>query len=118
MSTEDVKKALLHCGKTNRCEGCPCREDGMLCINKSLNSALEAIVELEERVAIMRESMESLEKQLDDSDRINVVRCSECQYWQPPTYAEQEDGSTIGHCTAALNGQQTDAYWFCADGIR
>lgn len=49
---------------------------------------------------------------------VNVVRCSECQYWQPPTYAEQEDGSTIGHCTAALNGQQTDAYWFCADGTR
>lgn len=51
-------------------------------------------------------------------EAVNVVRCSECQYWQPPTHAEQEDGSTVGHCTAALNGQQTDAYWFCADGTR
>lgn len=51
-------------------------------------------------------------------EAVNVVRCSECQYWNPPTYAEQEDGSTVGHCTAALNGQQTDAYWFCADGMR
>lgn len=51
-------------------------------------------------------------------EAVNVVRCSECQYWQPPTYAEQEDGSTVGHCTAALNGQQTDACWFCADGTR
>lgn len=51
-------------------------------------------------------------------EAVNVVRCSECQYWQPPTYAEQEDGSTVGHCTAALDGQQTDAYWFCADGTR
>lgn len=63
-------------------------------------------------------TIEALEKRPDDSDRINVVRCSECQYWNPPTYAEQEDGSTVGHCTAALNGQQTDAYWFCADGTR
>ena len=51
-------------------------------------------------------------------EAVNVVRCSECQYWNPPTYEEQEDGSTVGHCTAALNGQQTDAYWFCADGTR
>ena len=51
-------------------------------------------------------------------DAVPVVRCEDCQYWQPPTYQEQEDGSTVGHCTAALNGQQTDAYWFCADGTR
>ena len=51
-------------------------------------------------------------------DAVHVVRCEDCQYWQPPTRAEQEDGSTVGHCTAALNGQQTDAYWFCADGTR
>lgn len=51
-------------------------------------------------------------------EAVNVIRCSECQYWQPPTYQEQEDGSTVGHCTAALDGQQTDAYWFCADGAR
>ena len=58
---------------------------------------------------------------IDDAptiDAVPVVRCEECCYWQPPTNAEQEDGSTVGHCTAALNGQQTDAYWFCADGTR
>ena len=58
---------------------------------------------------------------IDDAptiDAVKVVRCEDCQYWQPPTYTEQEDGSTVGHCTAALNGQQTDAYWFCADGTR
>ena len=58
---------------------------------------------------------------IDDAptiDAVPVVRCEDCQYWQPPTYQEQEDGSTVGHCTAALNGQQTDAYWFCADGTR
>lgn len=46
-----------------------------------------------------------------------VVRCEECCYWQPPTYQEQEDGSTVGHCTAACKGQ-TDMNWFCADGTR
>ena len=50
-------------------------------------------------------------------DVVTVVRCSECQYWQPPTYQEQEDGSTVGHCTAACKGQ-TDMNWFCADGTR
>lgn len=66
------------------------------------------------------ETMDAMEE-IDNAptiEAVNVVRCSECQYWQPPTYAEQEDGSTVGHCTAALDGQQTDAYWFCADGTR
>lgn len=57
-------------------------------------------------------------KKAMNADVVQVVRCEECCYWQPPTYQEQEDGSTVGHCTAALNGQQTDAYWFCADGTR
>ena len=62
--------------------------------------------------------MMKLVKHAPTIDAVKVVRCEDCQYWQPPTYAEQEDGSTVGHCTAALNGQQTDAYWFCADGTR
>lgn len=62
--------------------------------------------------------MRNLIKHAPTIDAVPVVRCEECCYWRPPTNAEQEDGSTVGHCTAALNGQQTDAYWFCADGTR
>lgn len=135
MSTEDVKKALLHCGKTNRCEGCPCREDGMLCINKALNNALEAIVELEERVAIMRESMESLEKRcntldaleqrcktlealekrLKDPDRINVTHCKDCKHLF--------DGEQTENCcdvlmekTGWMHEISVSPDWYCADG--
>ena len=62
MSVEEVKVTLLHCGKTNRCEGCPCREDGMRCINKAINNAFEAILELEERIAKLTKSMEEMHK--------------------------------------------------------
>ena len=57
MSVEEVKVTLLHCGKTNRCEGCPCREDGMRCINHAINNAFDAILELEERIAKLTKSM-------------------------------------------------------------
>ena len=62
MSVEEVKVTLLHCGKTNRCEGCPCREDGMRCINHAINNAFEAILELEERIAKLTKSMEEMHK--------------------------------------------------------
>lgn len=60
MSVEEVKITLLHCGKTNRCEGCPCREDGMRCINNAINNAFNAILELEERIAKLTKSMEEM----------------------------------------------------------
>lgn len=57
MSVEEVKVTLLHCGKTNRCEGCPCQNDGMRCINNAINNAFNAILELEERIAKLTKSM-------------------------------------------------------------
>lgn len=135
-AAERVKKAVEVC--KDRCSPyCPYWTEDE-CRTLILTDCAEAIAERDERIAIMQESMETLEKRcnaldaleqrcnamealekrLDDSDRVKVVRCADCVYWQPPTYAEQEDGSTVGHCTATLNGQQTDAYWFCADGAR
>lgn len=114
-STEVLKAQMEKCIVSD-CKDCP-YTDAQICDTAMTKDALEYIESLEERIAIMQESMEALEKQLDDSDRIKVVRCSECQYWQPPTYVEQEDGSTVGHCTAACKGQ-TDMNWFCADGTR
>lgn len=57
MSVEEVKITLLHCGKTNRCEGCPFRESGMRCIQKAINSAFDAIMELEARIDKLTKSM-------------------------------------------------------------
>lgn len=56
-----------------------------------------------------------------DPDRVRVVRCSDCRYWEPPTDIEADDGSTAGHCRndyAPCQNQQTDMDWFCADGER
>ena len=54
MSVEEVKITLLHCGKTNRCEGCPCQNDGMRCINNAINNAFSAILELEQHIAELK----------------------------------------------------------------
>ncbi len=56
-----------------------------------------------------------------DSDRVRVVRCRDCRFWQPPTDIEVDDGSTAGRCRnnyAPCQNQQTDMNWFCADGER
>lgn len=58
MSIEEVKITLLHCGKTNRCEGCPCHGEGMQCIHKALLDALDAILELEKKVNQLSEVSE------------------------------------------------------------
>jgi hypothetical protein len=53
-----------------------------------------------------------------DPDRVRVVRCSDCRFWEPPTDFEADDGCTAGHCRndyGACANQQTDMNWFCAD---
>jgi hypothetical protein len=60
-------------------------------------------------------------KQPDDLDRVRVVRCSDCRFWEPPTDIEADDGCTAGHCRndyGACQNQKTEMDWFCADGER
>lgn len=69
---------------------------------------------------VNRLKMDALEL-LSDPDRVRVVRCSDCRFWEPPTDIEADDGSTMGHCRndyAPCQNQQTDMNWFCADGER
>lgn len=52
---------------------------------------------------------------------INVVRCEDCICWENPSEIEKQDGSTMGHCRnhyGACADKQTDALWFCADGVK
>ena len=52
---------------------------------------------------------------------VNVVRCENCGWWEAPSKAEQQDGSTIGRCRHAYGvccNEQTDATWFCANGVK
>lgn len=53
-----------------------------------------------------------------DSDRVKVVRCSDCRFWEPEN---AEEGDSYGRCRndyAPCQNQQTDMNWFCADGER
>lgn len=53
-----------------------------------------------------------------DSDRVRVVRCLDCRFWEPEN---AEEGDSYGHCRndyAPCQNQQTDMNWFCADGER
>lgn len=53
-----------------------------------------------------------------DSDRVRVVRCSDCRFWEPEN---AEEGDSYGRCRndyAPCQNQQTDMNWFCADGER
>lgn len=53
-----------------------------------------------------------------DSDRVKVVRCRDCRFWEPEN---AEEGDSYGRCRndyAPCQNQQTDMNWFCADGER
>ena len=70
---------------------------------------------------LMATGLKNAVEKLKEYDGIHVVRCGHCQYWEPPSKAEAEDGSTIGHCRndyAPCQNQQTDIDWFCASAER
>lgn len=51
-------------------------------------------------------------------DRVEVVRCAECVYWQPDN---AEEGDSYGRCRnhyTPCENQQTESMWFCANGER
>ena len=55
-------------------------------------------------------------KQPEDPDRVEVVRCRDCESWWPDT---NEENCSSGFCRnqfGVCGGQTTDMNWFCADG--
>jgi hypothetical protein len=62
------------------------------------------------------ESVDSAMKKLMDADRVKVVRCEDCRYWEPEN---AEEGDTYGRCMNMYSpAGMTDMTWFCADGER
>lgn len=62
-------------------------------------------------------AIKALKKQ-DDPDRVKVVRCRDCRFWEPEN---AEEGDSYGYCQkpwGTCKSQQTDMNWFCADGER
>ncbi len=64
------------------------------------------------RAQLAADALELL-KEHEDPDRLKVVRCEDCAYWEP----DGTDGE--GHCRdeyGPCNGEQTSMTFFCADG--
>lgn len=86
---------------------------------KSLDDVIKSGVEIALNKPIMNgKSMLEWAKIGMDSDRVRVVRCSDCRYWEPEN---AEEGDSYGRCRndyAPCQNQQTDMNWYCADGGR
>ena len=86
---------------------------------KSLDDAIRSGVEKALNKPIMNgKSVIEWAKIGMDSDRVRVVRCSDCRFWEPEN---AEEGDSYGRCRndyAPCQNQQTDMNWFCADGER
>lgn len=69
-------------------------------------------------VVVRADVVSEAKKHLEDPDRVKVVRCSDCRFWEPEN---AEEGDSYGRCRndyAPCQNQQTDMNWFCADGER
>lgn len=115
MDGSELKHAIKHCAE-NHCIGCMYRDD-IQCVNHIMSAADSYIAELEERIAIMQESMEALEKRLADHDRIKVIRCADCAWWEANN---AEEGDTSGYCrkNAECENALTDMTFFCGSADR
>ena len=113
---QKVMDALRHCAVLKSCDTCPYDE---VCKGTSCNPAMADAAELLEKQSIKIADLKLERKKLrSDPDRVKVVRCADCRYWEPEN---AEEGDCSGRCRnnyAPCQNQQTDMTWFCADGER
>lgn len=120
VDVEKVKTGLRICSDTKKfalgCNECPYLNE-VLCVSSLASDAAELIALLEERIAIVQESMETLEKRLKDPDRIKVIRCADCAWWESNN---AEEGDTSGYCrkNAECENALTDMTFFCGSADR
>lgn len=86
---------------------------------KSLDDVIKSGVEKALNKPILeRKSVLEWAKIGMDLDRVKVVRCRDCRFWEPEN---AEEGDSYGRCRnnyAPCQNQQTEMNWFCADGER
>ena len=96
MTRDEVIKGLERCMGKISCNGCPleCAEGDC------------ALTLLSETIALLK-----------DGDMVRVVRCAECEHWEP---SNAEEGDYSGRCRnrGPCQNQQTDGTWFCGDGAK
>ena len=115
-----VLDGLEHCARLKPCDKCPY---GAECKrapehNAVMAEALEMIREQNSKIIELKKERERLRgyafELLNAPDRVKVVRCGDCRYWEPPAKDEVEDGCTYGRCHN--NGARTDVDEFCSSG--
>lgn len=77
----------------------------------------EVISAMEGLAIGLKNGVDILKAQMN-GDCVRVCRCMDCMYWEPET---PEEGDCSGRCRnnyGPCQNQQTDMYWFCADGER
>ena len=114
-AAERIKKAAEVC-KQECSPYCPYWTEDE-CHKHMMEDCVEVIAERDERIAIMQESMEALEKRLADHDRIKVIRCADCAWWEANN---AEEGDTSGYCrkNAECENALTDMTFFCGSAER
>lgn len=109
---EKVKKGLALCltGEASACKDCPyyaeCKEAVGIGPSPLRRDALKLL-----------EEQEALEKRLADHDRIKVIRCADCAWWEANN---AEEGDTSGYCrkNAECENALTDMTFFCGSAER
>lgn len=69
-------------------------------------------------VVVRADVVSEARKQLEDPDRVRVVRCRDCESWWPDTNEENCSSGLCRNQFGVCGGQTTDMNWFCADGER
>lgn len=109
---EKVIKAL-ECCFVDKCKKCP-YVDGPYC--KAIPKDGKANIEVPTGLA--NDALELLKEYVYGTRYVPVVRCYECQYWEPEN---AEEGDHSGHCRKPYGMSEnavTDGTWFCSDGER
>ena len=102
VDTEKVKEALRICTQsgTITCVDCPYFND-MTCVNSLASDAAEYIVSLEERLSIMHESMEALEKRCNALDALEQ-RCKALEKRNEPVTPVRDGMFRCGNCNTLM----------------
>lgn len=106
---EKVIRGLECCLKTIDNEPCPKN-----C--PYLDKCLEGIESIFK--PMISDALALLKKYAYGTRYVPVVRCYECQHWEPEN---AEEFATSGHCRKPYwmsEGATTDSTWFCSDGER
>ncbi len=116
-SLRKVLDGLEACASGQRCfKACPYNDHIDMGIGKcTTDLAKDALALLREQNSKIIELKKERER-LKEQDRVKVVRCGDCRYWEPPSKDGVEDGCPYGRCHHKRTRADVDE--FCSSGER